>query len=227
MPSWNIHSAHVEQLLREEPAEALGIVDKNIFLFGNFVPDVYVGYVVSPISHKIEYRDTHFAATEAIPAPNASSFYKLYVRDRKAGDLELGAWAHLICDHYYNQRTKEYIARIGVKPGTEMRIRKQADFDLFGRTLDIERVPEATPELFKACAHFAQYPIDEQDVRAAIVAEERIVSKNIREHVAYAPTYSLLTPEFFSATYTEVDNALRTALHAYANGLDASSIGRS
>lgn len=226
MPSWNIHSAHVEQLLRDEPAQALGIVDENTFLFGNFVPDVYVGYVVSPISRKIEYRETHFAAAEVIPAPNASRFYELYVRNRKAGDLALGAWAHLICDHYYNQRTKEFIARIGVEPGTEMRIRKQADFDLFGRTFDIERVPEATPELLDACAHFAQYPVDEPDVRAAIAAEENIVRKNQREHVAEVPTYSLLTTEFFSSTYAEVDAALRAALHAYANGEDASAIGR-
>ena len=44
MPSWNIHTAHVERLLREEGAARLGVRDVNAFLFGNFLPDIYVGY---------------------------------------------------------------------------------------------------------------------------------------------------------------------------------------
>ena len=43
MPSWNIHTAHAELLLREEGAAALGIRDVDAFLLGNLLPDVYVG----------------------------------------------------------------------------------------------------------------------------------------------------------------------------------------
>ena len=53
MPSWNIHTAHVERLLREEGADALGVSDVNAFLFGNLAPDVYVGYMVPDTTYRI------------------------------------------------------------------------------------------------------------------------------------------------------------------------------
>ena len=226
MPSWNIHTAHVERLLVEEPPESLGICDTNAFLFGNLVPDIYVGYVVSPITRKIDYKDTHFADPGFIPAPDASRFYNELVRGCAHSDLALGAWTHLICDHYYNMRTTEYIARIGVEPGTQTRIRKQADFDVFGRTFDISSVPTPNDALLREAAGFAQYAIDEPDVYATIEAQRGIVEKNRREHVCGVPAYSLLTAEFFESTFAEVDALLRKALRMHAEGGDPSMIGR-
>ena len=55
MPSWNIHTAHVERLLREHGASELGIGDKDAFLMGNLLPDVYVGYMVPDASWRIDY----------------------------------------------------------------------------------------------------------------------------------------------------------------------------
>ena len=67
MPSWNIHTAHVERLLREEGAARLGVRDVNAFLFGNFLPDIYVGYMVPvPVVRLRDYRETHFADGGAI-----------------------------------------------------------------------------------------------------------------------------------------------------------------
>lgn len=226
MPSWNIHTAHVERLLAHDDSWELGIRDANAFMFGNLVPDVYVGYVVSPITRKIEYKDTHFANPVFIPTPNASLFYTRFVHGCDADDLTLGAWCHLICDHCYNLRTIEYIAQIGVEPGTQTRIRKQADFDLFGRTLGISMVPAPTPELMRACAGFAQYEIAETDVRAAIDAQARIVQKNQSEHISGTPAYDLLTLEFFSQTFAEVDALLYEALVSHARGGNPTGIGR-
>ena len=45
MPSWNIHIAHAEGLLEDGGPFAGVVRDRNAFLFGNFVPDIYVGYV--------------------------------------------------------------------------------------------------------------------------------------------------------------------------------------
>ncbi len=59
MPSWNIHTAHVERLLREHGASELGIDDKDAFLMGNLLPDVYVGYMVPDATWRIDYKLTH------------------------------------------------------------------------------------------------------------------------------------------------------------------------
>ena len=56
MPSWNIHTAHVERLLREEGAAALGVVDVNAFLFGNFVPDGVNGIQRDPAESDEEFQ---------------------------------------------------------------------------------------------------------------------------------------------------------------------------
>lgn len=226
MPSWNIHTAHVERLLSSESADALGILDVNEFMFGNLAPDVYVGYVVHNTTKTIKYTNTHLAKPAIIPTPNAARFYELYVRDQPHSDLALGAWTHLICDHYYNLRTIEYIARIGVEPGTQTRIRKQADFDVYGRTFGISMVPTTSSDLLESCAHFAQYAIAEPDVHAAIAAQQAIVQKNRDERVEATPAYSLFIPEFFSQTFAEVDALLKEALHTYVNGEDPTHIGR-
>lgn len=216
MPSWNIHTAHVERLLKEGPLDAWGIQDANAFLFGNLVPDIYVGYMVPDASRRIEYKDTHFADPEFIPAPDAARFYELYARET-TDDLVVGAWTHLLCDHYYNLRTSEYIASIGVLPGERTRIRKQADFDLFGRTFDISAVPEVTDGLLDSCASFPQYPIGRDDVLASVRAQAAVVERNQREHVDGTPAYDLLTADFFQRTFSEVDAVLRKSLRAHRN----------
>lgn len=226
MPSWNIHTAHVERLLASEPCVALGIADEEDFLFGNLIPDIYVGYMVPDISRKITYHETHLAGPGAIPSPDASQFYERYVRGGVVNDLTLGAWTHLLCDHYYNLRTREFIAVIGVEPGDQMRIRKQHDFDLFGRTLGITRTIEVTPRLMQMCASFSQYPIDAQDAEGAVRVQAQIVGDSRERAISEVPAYSLLTPEFFLSTFNEVDHVLRSALHAHTEGEDPTVWGR-
>lgn len=213
MPSWNIHTAHVERLLREEGAARLGVHDVNAFLFGNFLPDIYVGYMVPvPVSRLRSYRETHFADGGAIPSPNYEVFWERYVvrpdvvaADGPVHDLVLGAWAHLVCDSVYNAHARNYIASIGVKPGDATRKRKQRDFALFGRTFDISLRPRATSELIAACAAYPQYPVDEDDVREAVAVAGHIVDKNHAELIRGVPAYDMLTPEFFSKASAEAD----------------------
>ena len=175
MPSWNIHTAHVERLLREEGAAALGVVDVNAFLFGNFVPDVYVGYMVPDPSFRIDYKLTHLALREHIPLPRYDDFWRFYVaRQDTVTDLVRGAWAHLVADHVYNAHTRAYLASIGVKPGERARVGKQADFALFGRTLDISMVPHVDDALVCQCADFPMYSVAEKDV-VVFVTSSRFV----------------------------------------------------
>ena len=132
MPSWNIHTAHVERLLREEGAARLGVRDANAFLLGNLAPDIYVGYMVPDISLRIDYKLTHHTIREHIPLPRYDEFWEFYIAGQdKVSDMTLGAWAHLVADHVYNAHTRAYLASIGMEAGEQARIGKQGDFALF------------------------------------------------------------------------------------------------
>ena len=216
MPSWNIHTAHVEGLLAHDDLATLGIRDANAFLFGNFVPDVYVGYMVRSCSHKIRYRITHLAEPDFIPTPHFDLFAALYVDGLDASDVTLGTWAHLVADHIYNLHTSRYIQSIGVPAGEQTRIRKQGDFDLFGRTLRISLKPQVTEGLLAQAAAFPQYGLDAADVRAAAEAACDIVDANAERQVDGTPEYSLLTADFFAETSAEVSRVIRAGLAAHA-----------
>ena len=61
MPSWNIHIAQTERLLARAGTLADNVRDRNAFLFGCVVPDIFVGYMVPGIADPIPYRITLFA----------------------------------------------------------------------------------------------------------------------------------------------------------------------
>ena len=79
MPSWNIHIAQTERLLERTGALANSVRDRNAFLFGCVVPDIFVGYMVPGIADPIPYRITHFARPEPIPKPREHEFWDTYV----------------------------------------------------------------------------------------------------------------------------------------------------
>lgn len=217
MPSWNIHCAHAEKLLADHGAAVLGIRDENAFLFGSYVPDIYVGYLVEPISCWIDYKDTHLARAAYIPLPDCQRFWRRYVEPyAEPPDLVLGAWCHLVCDRIYNARVRSYIKGVGVRPGEITRIGKQRDFDAFGHTLAISRRVEATPELIAQAAAFPQYAICEDDVRAAVDAANGFVDDNQHHFLEVLPPLALLTPEFFAEAFAAADRACSEGLLALA-----------
>lgn len=222
MPSWNIHTAHVERLLAEEGPSALGIRDVNAFLFGNLLPDIYVGYMVPNATRRIGYVDTHFADLGDVPEPRYWEFFERFVApntgvDGLVSDVVLGAWAHFAADNVYNSNFNRLLERKGLKPGTEVRERKQGDFDTFGRTLDISLVPRVTPELLSQCAAFPMYVVEEPDALATCEVMARIVKDNAARHVTN-PHYSLLGEDYFASVPDMVDALLRAGLHDYVAG---------
>lgn len=217
MPSWNIHTAHVERLLREEGAARLGVRDANAFLLGNLAPDIYVGYMVPDISLRIDYKLTHHTIREHIPLPRYDEFWEFYIAGQdKVSDMTLGAWAHLVADHVYNAHTRAYLASIGMEAGEQARIGKQGDFALFGRTLDISTVPRVDDALLAQCSEFPPYTILPHDVHGAVESAVRIVEKNREEHLGEPPAYQLLTAEFFEVAREEAHAAIVTGLTARA-----------
>lgn len=131
-------------------------------------------------------------------------------------DMVLGAWAHLVADNIWNTRVNEYLAAHGGKPSESFRIKKQGDFDWFGRTLKISLIPVASPRLVEAAARFPQYPICRDDILAAVgVAHETVrVNEGGDEH----PPYLLLTDEFFSQTCAEVVDTIERLYRERAAG---------
>lgn len=230
--------------------------DRNAFLFGSVVPDIFVGYMVPGIADPIPYRITHFAKPEPIPKPREDEFWDTYVapllkgapvgtpaavtsiaeererlnrvhypqryRDAEpvagpgAGelslapedvaqsllDLTLGVWSHLVADTVWNTRVNQYLEAHGGKPCEEFRIKKQGDFDWFGKTLGIVSIPRATDRLYTAAAQFGQYSIPQEYVLKTIGVMHEIVRENPGE--PDHPPYRLLTEDFFDATFTEV-----------------------
>ena len=221
MPSWNIHIAHVQRLLHEQDARALGICDANAFLFGNLVPDVYVGYLVRPTSRTVPYRVTHFADPAFVPQPAYWEFWTRYARASadehgKVSDVVLGAWMHLLADSVYNAANNRFIAEHGIEPCEETRKRKQADFDLFGRTLELDIAPQVSRSVLQQAAAFPQYPIGEEDAIRAIAVADDVVEQNSERHVAGTPRYCMLDASFFSRTYENVYHLMVRNLRAYA-----------
>lgn len=324
MPSWNIHIAHAEGLLAKDGPVARVVRDRNAFLFGNLIPDIYVGYMVPGIVHPIPYRVTHFAKPEHIPKPREAEFWAQHVapmlselgiangcsggdgistddavdaigskspepsiavdeiaaapaadgvatvsaageeaaampfgaKPGDAGslarevahvspahaptyelefdpaqsarfqeeafdgavrasalpaaarhslfDMVLGAWTHLLADTIWNSRVSDYLDALGEKPSKGFRIKKQGDFDQFGKSLAIDAFPAPTPGLIDAAAQFPQYAIDERSVYFTCAIAHEIVRTN---HLAAPASYRLLTKEFFAATFDEVQHA--------------------
>lgn len=322
MPSWNIHIAHAEGLLAKDGPVARVVRDRNAFLFGNLIPDIYVGYMVPGIVHPIPYRVTHFAKPEHIPKPREAEFWAQYVApmlselgiaNGRAGgggistdgvvdaisaagskspepsiavdgiaaapatasaagedaaampfgakpgdagslarevahvspahaptyelefdpahsarfqeetfdgaarasalpaaarhslfDMVLGAWTHLLADTIWNSRVSDYLDALGEKPSKGFRIKKQGDFDQFGKSLAIDAFPASTPGLIDTAAQFPQYAIDERSVYFTCAIAHEIVRTN---HLAAPAPYRLLTKEFFAATFDEVQHA--------------------
>ena len=223
MPSWNIHTAHAELLLADGGAKAWGIQSVDAFLLGNLAPDIYVGYMVAHITRKMPYADTHLADPGFVPEPRYGEFFERYALPSADGaghvsDVVLGAWTHLVADNVYNRHAYAFLHEHGIQPGEQARERKQGDFALFGRTLDIARSPEPTPEAIAQAAAFPQYPIAEADVRGACAAMARIVADNQAHHIAGTPAYDMLTESFFAVAFAEADALMRRGLGAYARG---------
>lgn len=162
MPSWNIHTGLVEHVLAPGDAATLGIRDANLFLFGNLVPDIYVGYMAPDVSHTLRYIDTHYGQPTHIPVPEVGRFWDDWVAPAipqgGVDDVVLGAWAHLLADNRYNACVRTFNEARSIPSGERTRIAKQGDFDLFGHSLGISSTVEVTPALVAAAARFPSTP---------------------------------------------------------------------
>ena len=211
MPSWNIHTAHVESLLANHEAHDLGIADANAFLFGNYVPDIYLGFMVKDTTYRIDYCLTHLAMPGVTPIPNADKLWDTCIARRRPKtdstvSLTLGAWAHLAADRMYNSSFRDFCGTHDTPQGDELRLLKQGDFDLFGHSLGISSLVEVTPELLDAANRFRPYSILAADVKRAVDVASAIVRGD--DVKSYPETYQLLTGEWMTGVFNACDELL-------------------
>lgn len=222
MPSWNIHTAHAERLLTQEGADRLGVRDVDAFLLGNLAPDVHVGYMVPKglLSRQLKYKDTHFAEPSHVPEPAYWEFFERYGTDAHgpAGDMVLGCWVHLVADHSYNVRSNGFLYAHGITPGDEARIRKQGDFDMFGRTLGASLVPAPTESAIAQAAAFPQYAFTRGDVEAACEAVGDIVRENREHPVVGVPDYQMFDQAFLEEAFQAAQRIMVRGLLAFVAG---------
>jgi len=219
MPSWNIHTAHVERLFADHEPADLGIEDANTFLFGNFAPDIYVGFMVPDVSFRIDYCTTHLARISLIPVADADLFWNLYIAYRTPQhptglSLVLGAWAHLLADRFYNGNFRTFWQTHDVPGGDEQRIRKQADFDLFGHYLGIRSHVHVTSELLAAAYDFKPYRILEEDVMRSIRVASDIVNASAKQP-AGPGHFQLLDEQWLTGVFEACNDRMVVWLQAW------------
>ncbi len=140
------------------------------------------------------------SAGPCVPEPSRALF-----------DLVLGTWVHLLADTIWNRRVNDFLDALGEKPSRDFRIKKQGDFDQFGKSLAIDSFPLPTPRLIDLAARFPQYAIDERSVCFTCAIAHEIVRTN---SLSVPPAYRLLTEEFFTATFAEVQSEAVRLMHA-------------
>lgn len=226
MPSWNVHIAHAEDLLKRHSPHELGINDWNAFLLGCLLPDVYVGYMVQPLSKKLPYRMTHLADTSKVPLPDYETFAAHYVYARgaqdtqdthahalsAAHDLILGTWCHLMADHTYNAHTRVYLAEHHIPRGEKARIGKQGDLQLFGQTFDLHSHIEIDSALLAQAHAFPAYEINDCDLYTTSKIVDNIVKENAQAHLDATPAYTMLDQAFFEEAFEELKSLMERNL---------------
>ena len=219
MPSWNVHTAHVERLIERRTVDDLGISDQNAFLFGNYVPDIYVGFMVPDASMHIDYCITHVATISTTPVPDADFFWDHYIARRTPSSesglsLALGAWAHLVADRFYNASFRMNAPAHDNLKGDALRRAKQADFDLFGRSFPLSSIVEVNDALLNAAYSFHAYRLLPDDVKRAAQIANAIVRSNTSSP-AEQKVYQLLDAVWLTDVFNACDEFVVAWLSAW------------
>ena len=103
MPTWAIHLATAKRV-----SEKINI-DKNIFTFGNILPDIPNEYVVKEITHHASHARTHFE-TDILVVEHIEKRYDLRnfaekYKNKFSNPLMLGYYVHLLTDYFWNDKT--------------------------------------------------------------------------------------------------------------------------
>lgn len=147
MPSWSIHLAIANKINKQLK------IDKDLFLFGNLIPDVDKTSVVSRYNAHY-YDDIPFPCCKTENMINIDKFLKDYKNNIK-DPLILGYYCHLLTDNFYNNIVyskcwvkdendnvigikfkNNYIKKIDIVDKKRLKRKyKHKDFELYGKYL--------------------------------------------------------------------------------------------
>ena len=190
MPTWGIHLAVANRLIKKLQKNKLNEKEKNEFIFANILPDINNGYVVKDINKIISHKQTHFELKEFKgdygDKPGYMNFYQKYEKNLINPTI-LGYYTHLATDYYFNTVTyNEYGVfdennnRIGVKlnngkelivQGDETRKIKSNDFKIFAFYLykneNID-IPEYSENILQGVNKIENIDVNKEDVNKTI-----------------------------------------------------------
>lgn len=166
MSDWNTHlycANIVNESLRLEGR------DLNLFLFGNLLPDVNMGWIIHPevVMHQ---KDTHFdeVGQDYFWAP--LRFYQKYEAEVKAKNpLFLGYLFHLWLDVSF---MTDFMSRIPmsdmISRHYEVRERKWKDCGLFIRDYHYTLPSEYIPDVYEEAKKIEEVQISEDDLKKVV-----------------------------------------------------------
>lgn len=181
MPSWKIHLKVASNI-----KEKLNIYEeKDKFMIGNIIPDMYSAYIMKNMSQNIPYDVSHYATPVIINGarfvlPDYEKFKNIHLENIK-DPLVLGYLSHLMADHFFNKYTytnnciidkSGEVSSIKTKRGETLKCSKntmirmkQEDFKSYEDRLNIEKLNISyTSDIFRSLENIKAFKIKKEDV---------------------------------------------------------------
>lgn len=195
MPSWAIHLKVANKV-----CDKLNIYEqKNNFVIGNVIPDIYSGHILKNASKKIEYDTSHYKELVIINGgkfylPNYDMFKNIHIDDLD-DKLILGFLIHLMTDYYFNKYTyknkilldnvgevkgiktkRDEVLNCGRKTATKM---KQEDFESFSQMIELERYNVSyTSNVFESLKKIKTFDVENDDIVKIVNFLNSIINTN-------------------------------------------------
>lgn len=181
MTSWKIHLKVANNL-----KEKLNIYEeKDKFMIGNILPDMYVGHVIKKLSKKEEYEVTHYRTKAVINSgkfflPDYDMFKNIHI-ENLSDPLILGYLVHLMTDYFFNKYTftnsciidskgevcgiktkKDEILNCNRKTMTKI---KQEDFAAYAEMISLEKCNFSyTSDIFDSLEKLQTFKVEKEDM---------------------------------------------------------------
>ena len=97
MPSWSIHLAIAKKVNNKLN------LNKDLFLYGNLIPDVDKGTIIKRYEAHFYNHDLHFPEVPKEDMIDMDKFLSVY-KDKLSNPLILGYYSHLLTDQFYNEK---------------------------------------------------------------------------------------------------------------------------
>lgn len=181
MPRWGEHLMIANKILNKNQNRIK--IDKNLFLFGNILPDVQDGYLIKDISHIVKHTINHYDFNNGKNV--YENFYDKYC-NQLDNSIVLGYLSHLMTDYLWNKMfderciidsNNEFIGyynsenQVVKKDKENARLDKQTDFRIFENYIfcnfDVD-IPKYNENILKNCNSIKTVNINKEDIEKVL-----------------------------------------------------------